>query len=64
MEGFQIDKKLHELLGIFIGSSLLDWLLLKAASLRPEQNHWLVRRSAAAALAQGFFQFTFRQGLR
>ncbi|KAG5943669.1 hypothetical protein E4U60_006551 [Claviceps pazoutovae] len=61
-EGFQIDKELHELLGIFIGSSLLDWLLLKAASLRPEQNHWLVRRSATAALAQEFFQFTFRQG--
>ncbi|KAG6169228.1 hypothetical protein E4U11_004562 [Claviceps purpurea] len=63
-EGFQIDKELHELLGIFIGPSLLDWLLLKAASLSPEQNHWLVHRSAAAALAQGFFQFTFRQGLR
>ncbi|KAG5923501.1 hypothetical protein E4U61_003221 [Claviceps capensis] len=63
-EGFQIDKELHELLGIFIVSSLLDWLLLKVASLRPGQNHWLVRRSAAATLAQGFFQFTFRQGLR
>ncbi|CCE34744.1 uncharacterized protein CPUR_08680 [Claviceps purpurea 20.1] len=63
-EGFQIDKEMHELLGIFIGPSLLDWLLLKAASLSPEQNHWLVRRSATAALAQGFLQFTFRQGLR
>ncbi|KAG6292131.1 hypothetical protein E4U45_007020 [Claviceps purpurea] len=63
-EGFQIDKEMHELLGIFIGPSLLDWLLLKAAGLSPEQNHWLVRRSATAALAQGFLQFTFRQGLR
>ncbi|CCE34090.1 uncharacterized protein CPUR_08022 [Claviceps purpurea 20.1] len=63
-EGFQIDKELHELLGIFIGPSLLDWLLLKAASLSPEQNHWLVRRSAAAALAQGFFQFCFGPGLK
>ncbi|KAG6178065.1 hypothetical protein E4U27_003999 [Claviceps purpurea] len=59
-----IDKEMHELLGIFIGPSLLNWLLLKAPSLSPEQNHWLVRRSATAALAQGFLQFTFRQGLR
>ncbi|QPH04155.1 hypothetical protein C2857_000930 [Epichloe festucae Fl1] len=63
-EGFQIDKELHELLGIFIGPSLLDWLLLKAASLNPQQSHWLVRRSAAAALAQGLFEFTFGQGLK
>ncbi|KAG6311998.1 hypothetical protein E4U22_002110 [Claviceps purpurea] len=63
-EGFQIDKELHELLGIFIGPSLLDWLLLKAASLSPEQNHWLVRRSAAAALAQGVFRFIFEDGLQ
>ncbi|KAG6033691.1 hypothetical protein E4U19_006273 [Claviceps sp. Clav32 group G5] len=62
-EGFQIDKELHELLGIFIGPSLLNWLLLKAASLSPEQNHWLVRRSAAAALAQGYFQFICGTGL-
>ncbi|KAG6226454.1 hypothetical protein E4U25_008043 [Claviceps purpurea] len=62
-EGFQIDKELHELLGIFIGPSLLNWLLLKAASLSPEQNHWLVRRSAAAALAQGFLHLTLEQGL-
>ncbi|KAG6297954.1 hypothetical protein E4U09_001188 [Claviceps aff. purpurea] len=58
------DKELHELLGIFIGPSLLDWLLLKAPSLSPEQNHWLVRRSAAAAIAQGFFQFIFGSGLK
>ncbi|KAG6233384.1 hypothetical protein E4U26_002382 [Claviceps purpurea] len=63
-EGFQIDKELHELLGIFIGTSLLDWLLLKAPSLNPEQNHWLVRRSAAAALAQGFFRFIVEDGLQ
>ncbi|KAG6240313.1 hypothetical protein E4U25_008139 [Claviceps purpurea] len=63
-EGLQIDKELHELLGIFIGPSLLDWLLLKAASLNPEQNHWLVRRSAAAALARGFFQFILEDGLK
>lgn len=63
-EAFQIDKELHELLGIYIGPSLLDWLLLKAASLNPQQSHWLVRRSAATALAQGFFHFTFEQGLK
>ncbi|KAG6087467.1 hypothetical protein E4U15_007825 [Claviceps sp. LM218 group G6] len=63
-EGFQIDKELHELLGIFIGPSRLDWLLLKAASLSPEQSHWLVRRSAGAALAQGFFRFIFERGLQ
>ncbi|KAG5956008.1 hypothetical protein E4U57_002951 [Claviceps arundinis] len=62
-EGFQIDKELHELLGIFIGPSLLDWLLLKAASLSPEQNHWLVRRSVAAALAEGYFHFILGTGL-
>ncbi|KAG5956563.1 hypothetical protein E4U57_002540 [Claviceps arundinis] len=61
-EGIQIDNELHELLGIFIGPSLLDWLSFGAASLSPEQNHWLVRRSAAAALAQGFFQFCFGPG--
>ncbi|KAG5959501.1 hypothetical protein E4U57_000596 [Claviceps arundinis] len=63
-EGLQIHKELHEVLGIFIGPSLLDWLLLKAASLSPEQNHWLVRRSAAAALAQGFFEFMIGPGLK
>ncbi|KAG6282237.1 hypothetical protein E4U48_004845 [Claviceps purpurea] len=63
-EGFQIDKELHELLGIFIGSSLLDWLLLKAASLSPEQNHWLVRKSAAAARTQGFFECMIESGLK
>ncbi|KAG6282240.1 hypothetical protein E4U48_004848 [Claviceps purpurea] len=63
-EGFQIDKELHELLGIFIGPSLLDWLLLKAASLSPEQNHWLVRKSAAAARTQGFFEFKIKSGLK
>ncbi|CCE27337.1 uncharacterized protein CPUR_00811 [Claviceps purpurea 20.1] len=63
-EGFQIDKELHELLGIFIGPSLLDWLLLKAASLSPEQNHWLVRKSAAAARTQGFFEFMIESGLK
>ncbi|KAG6322937.1 hypothetical protein E4U22_007730 [Claviceps purpurea] len=63
-EAFRIDKELHEVLGIFIGPSLLDWLLLKAASLSPEQNHWLVRRSAAAALAQGFFEFMIGPGLK
>ncbi|KAG6256858.1 hypothetical protein E4U23_000403 [Claviceps purpurea] len=63
-EAFQIDKELHELLGIFIGPSLLDWLLLKAASLSPEQNHWLVRKSAAAALARGFFHFILEDGLK
>ncbi|KAG5955708.1 hypothetical protein E4U56_007062 [Claviceps arundinis] len=64
LEGFQIDKELHELLGIFIGPSLLDWLLLKAASLSPEQNHWLVRKSAAAAITQGFFELMIESGLK
>ncbi|KAG6057046.1 hypothetical protein E4U32_005383 [Claviceps aff. humidiphila group G2b] len=63
-EGIQIDKELHELLGIFIGTSLLDWLLSKAAGLSPEQNHWLVRRSAAAALARGLFHFILARGLK
>ncbi|KAG6053466.1 hypothetical protein E4U32_007540 [Claviceps aff. humidiphila group G2b] len=61
-EGIPIDNELHELLAIFIGPSLLDWLSFGAASLSPAQNHWLVRRSAAAALAQGFFQFRFGPG--
>ncbi|CCE27336.1 uncharacterized protein CPUR_00810 [Claviceps purpurea 20.1] len=63
-EGFKVGKELHELLGIFIGPSLLDWLLLKAASLSPEQNHWLVRKSAAAARTQGFFEFMIETGLK
>ncbi|KAG5981064.1 hypothetical protein E4U55_003338 [Claviceps digitariae] len=54
---FHLDKEQHEILGIFVGSKLLDWLSSQAASLDIYQSHWLVRRSAAAALSQGFFHF-------
>ncbi|KAG5928564.1 hypothetical protein E4U42_000434 [Claviceps africana] len=54
---FHVDKELHEMLGIFIGTDLLEWFSSKAANQNPYQSHWLVRRSAAAAIPQGFFRF-------
>ncbi|KAG6002939.1 hypothetical protein E4U21_002504 [Claviceps maximensis] len=59
VETFHLDKQLHEILGIFVGPQLLDWFLSKAAKLDIFQSHWLVRRSAAVALSQGFFEFEF-----
>ncbi|KAG5993610.1 hypothetical protein E4U43_003453 [Claviceps pusilla] len=56
---FHLDKGLNEMLGIYIGSGLLDWFSSKAASLNTYQSHWLVRRSAAAALSQGCFKIDF-----
>ncbi|KZZ98369.1 Protein kinase-like domain protein [Moelleriella libera RCEF 2490] len=54
---------IHELLGAFVGSDLRDWVLSKAAFLNTYQNHWLVRKSAAAALREGFFQVSIGEEL-
>lgn len=54
---------MHELLGAFVGSDLRDWLFSKAAFLNTYQNHWLVRKSAAAALREGFFEVSLGKKL-
>ncbi|PNY27012.1 Uncharacterized protein TCAP_03063 [Tolypocladium capitatum] len=55
-------QSLHEMLSAFLGPDLRDWVLSNAASLNAYRNHWLVRKSAASAMSQGFFQFTFSKG--
>ncbi|KAG5933671.1 hypothetical protein E4U53_000917 [Claviceps sorghi] len=52
---FHVDKELREMLGIFIGPELLEWFSSKAANRNAYQSHWLVRRSAAAAVSHGYF---------
>ncbi|KAI1169268.1 kinase-like domain-containing protein [Nemania serpens] len=47
------------MLGVFIGSGMQQRILSNDASLNDHRNHWLVRKSAAIALSQGFFQFMF-----
>ncbi|KAK2616253.1 hypothetical protein QQS21_000888 [Conoideocrella luteorostrata] len=59
-----VAPSLHELLGAFVGSNLRDWYLSKAAFLNTYQNHWLVRKSAAAALWEGFFQVALGKELK
>ncbi|KAF7543898.1 hypothetical protein G7046_g9908 [Stylonectria norvegica] len=49
----------HEMLGIFVGSEMQQTILKDDAHLNGHCNHWLVRKSAAMALSQGYFQFTF-----
>ncbi|KAK3318707.1 hypothetical protein B0H66DRAFT_591386 [Apodospora peruviana] len=45
----------------FLGPRLLDWILSEQGFQRRncDGGYWLVRRSAAAAFAQGYFQFGF-----
>lgn len=56
-----VDQSLHEMLGVFIGPGMLQRILSNDASLNDHRNHWLVRKSAAIALSQGFFQFSFHK---
>ncbi|KND87680.1 hypothetical protein TOPH_07654 [Tolypocladium ophioglossoides CBS 100239] len=57
--GSRIDVSLHEMLGAFLGPELRDWVLAGTASQTIHRNCWLVRKSAATAWSQGFFEFSF-----
>ncbi|KAI1345438.1 hypothetical protein F5Y01DRAFT_300504 [Xylaria sp. FL0043] len=51
------EKRISDILGAFFGPPYRDWWLNYAKSpgrTTPYRNHWLVRRSAAAAFADGF----------
>ncbi|KAI1154143.1 kinase-like domain-containing protein [Nemania diffusa] len=54
-----VDQSLHEMLGVFIGPGMQQRILSHDDSLNDHRNHWLVRKSAAIALSQGFYQFMF-----
>jgi hypothetical protein len=52
------------MLGAFFGPRYLDWWLSYAKNpnrMSPYNNHWLVRRSAANALARGLVRLDRRQ---
>ncbi|POR32239.1 Uncharacterized protein TPAR_07550 [Tolypocladium paradoxum] len=55
----RLPQSLHGILCAFVGPELRDWILSNEASQNACRNHWLVRKSAATAFSQGFFQFTF-----
>lgn len=56
---------MSEMLCAFLGPKLLDWILSEEGSQRSHDGrYWLVRRSAAAAFAQGYFQFDFNTGMK
>ncbi|KAI5460472.1 hypothetical protein BGZ63DRAFT_414681 [Mariannaea sp. PMI_226] len=50
------------MLGVFVGPDLQDRFLSNAASYNIYRDHWLVRRSAAAAFSQGFYKLEFGEG--
>ncbi|KFA51544.1 hypothetical protein S40293_06349 [Stachybotrys chartarum IBT 40293] len=58
----QVHERLHEILGVFAGPQLQHHITSNGASLDAYANHWLVRKSAALALAQGFFQLIIQEG--
>ncbi|KAL2256903.1 hypothetical protein VTK26DRAFT_953 [Humicola hyalothermophila] len=52
-----IDPSLHGLLAVFLGQALSEWVILGCEDpCRPFGSHWLLRSSAAAAFAQGFWR--------
>ncbi|KAG6037169.1 hypothetical protein E4U41_005303 [Claviceps citrina] len=57
-----IDENLHEMFGAFAGTDLLDWVLSKTPPSSPYRSHWLVRKSAAAALWRGYFEVEMVKG--
>ncbi|KAF5024145.1 hypothetical protein F66182_3779 [Fusarium sp. NRRL 66182] len=57
-----VEKSLHDILGVFVGSEMQQRLLASDALLNGHRNHWLVRKSAAVALSRGYFQFRFTKG--
>ncbi|OBS19984.1 hypothetical protein FPOA_11707 [Fusarium poae] len=56
-----LSKSQFEMLQVFLGSDYND-LLNNAKELDGPQNYWLVRRSAAIALSNGYFSFIFIKG--
>ncbi|KAK4198974.1 hypothetical protein QBC40DRAFT_282865 [Triangularia verruculosa] len=53
------NSRIHELLGVFFSLSYRDWWLSNVAhpsAMNPLHNHWLVRRSAANAFANGYIR--------
>ncbi|KAF5980147.1 hypothetical protein FBULB1_5391 [Fusarium bulbicola] len=54
--------RFQEIFGIFVGSDLQNQIYTHDARLGGVQNHWLVRQSAAKALAQGYFRFASTRG--
>ncbi|KAK4160268.1 hypothetical protein QBC43DRAFT_303939 [Cladorrhinum sp. PSN259] len=63
--GWNTDKEgIFDMLGVFFGPPYRDWWLSYAKNPRrmlPYSNHWLVRRSAAQAFAQGLVKLDRRQ---
>ncbi|KAK8073228.1 hypothetical protein PG994_004127 [Apiospora phragmitis] len=55
-----IEKSLHDILKAFVGPELQRWVL-HGESPNAYQRYWLVRKSAATALSQGFYQITFEE---
>ncbi|KAI1810837.1 hypothetical protein GGS20DRAFT_589166 [Poronia punctata] len=58
-------ETIFEMLGVFFGPSYRDWWLSYIRNprlLTPYDNHWLVRRSAAKAFAEGSVCLLRRQG--
>ncbi|SCO55650.1 uncharacterized protein FFMR_12806 [Fusarium fujikuroi] len=55
-------EPLQELFCLFTGYTIQERVQGNDGRLNGVQNHWLVRRSAAEALAQGYFRFTPTRG--
>ncbi|KAK3290932.1 kinase-like domain-containing protein [Chaetomium fimeti] len=58
-------RSCREILDAFLTPKLKDWLLSESAEGKlfdRVENHWLVRKSAATAFAQGYFQLSFGKG--
>ncbi|KAF5563434.1 kinase-like domain-containing protein [Fusarium napiforme] len=51
-------KSMQELFDLFTGSDIQEQIQANDSRSFGVQNHWLVRKSAAKALAQGYFRFT------
>ncbi|KAF5614796.1 kinase-like domain protein [Fusarium sp. NRRL 52700] len=55
-------KPLQELFCLFVGANTQERIQGNDGRTDGIQNHWLVRQSAAKALAQGYFRFTSTRG--
>ncbi|KAH6850767.1 kinase-like domain-containing protein [Chaetomium sp. MPI-CAGE-AT-0009] len=60
------DSPCHQMLGAFLTPKIRDLLLsdTEEESYKRVENHWLLRKSAAAAFAQGYFQLSFKRRSR
>ncbi|PNP75154.1 hypothetical protein FNYG_11523 [Fusarium nygamai] len=55
-------ESMQELFDLFTGSDIQERIQANDGRSFGVQNHWLVRKSAAKALAQGYFRFTSTRG--